>query len=351
MAAAHVYPGRRLILVLASVGAGLSLVLEVVHYRAYAAPGSESFCSLGERLDCSSVALSKYAVLLGVPLPLWGLAGFVAMGLAAWQSSRWLLPLAGLAALAGVVLTGLSAWSIGAFCVSCELVHVLSASLLVLAWRARRELGCPSADHEVSALVFLPPLGLLLAIAFFIPRYWGMFAWTGELPFAHGKTEDGHAWIGAAEPKLTLEEFVDYSCPHCKAATARNLMRLAAHPDELRLVRRFYPRTMCQPRSEARCLAPRIAFCAGEQDRFWQADRWLFVHAEGGRDPSLDDAARDLDLDRARLGECVTRDATFELAVEEWKRARKLRIPGTPYYSDGSKSLTPAQATALIEAL
>jgi uncharacterized membrane protein len=345
------FPGRKLILVLAGVGAALCLLLEVVHYRAYLAPGKSSFCSLGERFDCSSVALSKYAVLLGVPLPVWGLAGFLAIGLGAWQSSRWLLPLAALATLAGVTLTGLSAWGVGAFCVTCELTHALSALLLALVWRARRELACPRDAHDVSALVLLPPLGLLLAVGLLLPPYWGVFAWKGELPFAHGQTADGHPWIGAAQPKLTLEEFVDYSCPHCKAATARSLMRLAAHPKDLRLVRRHYPLTTCQPRSETRCLAARIALCAAEQDRFWQADRWLFVHAEGGREPKLIDAARDLGMDSARLAECVARDSTFELAAAEWKRARKLRIPGTPYYSDGSKIVDPAQASALIDAL
>ena len=46
-----------------------------------------------------------------------------------------------------------------------------------------------------------------------------------------------------------------------------------------------------------------------------------------------------------------SRDATFELAAAEWKRAKKLRIPGTPYYSDGSKIVDPAKAAALIDAL
>jgi uncharacterized membrane protein len=349
--ARRAFPGQKLILALAGVGAALCLVLEHIHYRAYLAPAADSFCSLGEHLDCSSVALSKYAVLLGVPLPVWGLSGFLAIALAAWQGSRWLLPLAALATAAGLGLTALSGWGVGSFCVTCELAHVLSATLLVQSWRARRHLACPLAAYAASARVLLPPLGVLLAVGLFLPAYWGVFAWKGELPFAHGTTTDGHPWIGATQPKLTLEEFVDYSCPHCKAATARNLMRLAAHPDALRLVRRHYPRTMCQPRSETRCIAARIALCAGEQDRFWQADRWLFEHAEGGRELRAEDAAKDLELDAARLAECVSRDATFELAAAEWKRAKKLRIPGTPYYADGGAIVDPAKATALIDAL
>jgi uncharacterized membrane protein len=351
VAVRRAFSGQKLILALACAGAAACLVLEYIHYRAYLVPGADSFCSFGEQLDCSSVALSKYAVLLGVPLPLWGLSGFLAIGLAAWRGSRWLLPLAALATAAGLGLTVLSGSRIGSYCVTCELVHALSAVILVLGWRARRQLVQPLSAPFTSANVLLPSLGVLLGVGFFLPPYWGVFAWHGELPFAHGRTADGHPWIGAAQPKLTLEEFVDYSCPHCKAATARNLMRLAAHPDELRLVRRHYPRTMCQPRSETRCIAARIALCAGEQDRFWQADRWLFEHAEGGHELRVLDAARDLEIDPARLAECVSREATFELAAAEWKQAKKLRIPGTPYYSDGSKLVDPAKAAALIDAL
>ncbi len=42
----------------AALGLALSIWLEVVHYRAYTAPLSSTFCSVGERLDCASVALS-----------------------------------------------------------------------------------------------------------------------------------------------------------------------------------------------------------------------------------------------------------------------------------------------------
>ena len=67
------------ILILAAAGALACIGLEWIHYRAYTAPSGDAFCALGERLDCNSVALSKYAVLLGVPLPVWGLSGFVSI--------------------------------------------------------------------------------------------------------------------------------------------------------------------------------------------------------------------------------------------------------------------------------
>lgn len=347
---ARAFRGRTAILVLSAAGALACLGLELVHHRAYTAPGADAFCAFGERLDCNVVALSRFAVLLGVPLPVWGLVGFVALGLAAWQRSRWLLPLAFAATLAGVVLTGVSAWGVGAFCSWCEATHLISLAILVITWRARHALAGPLWSFD-AVFAFLPALGLLLAARLFVPPYWAVFTWKSELPAAHGRTEDGHPWLGAEQPVLTLHEFVDYSCPHCRLASARTLARLAAHPTELRIVRRHYPLAMCHPRSEARCLAVRIAFCADEQERFWQADRWLFEHAAGGRQPEVARAARDLELDPVRLSSCVASDATFERAVATWKQAKKLRIPGTPYYLSGDRTVTAAGALALIDAL
>ena len=62
--------------------------------------------------------------------------------------------------------------------------------------------------------------------------YWGAFGWKGDVPFPHGKTAEGYPWIGAENPKLVLNEFTDYACPHCKVASTQTLKSLAAHPKE-----------------------------------------------------------------------------------------------------------------------
>jgi len=347
---------RRLAFGLSILGALVCVALEVVHVRAYLAPSLGSFCAFGSRLDCTSVALSRYAVWLDIPLPVWGFAGFLALGIAAFRRSGWLLPLAAVAALAGAGLTALGVFVLGVLCPLCEVVHALCLAILVAAWRARPGLSRlpwarPLAAPEESGLVLLPSLGVLLAALAFVPRYWSVSAWKGELPLAHGKTAEGYPWVGAEQPRLVLEQFVDYSCPHCKAESAQTALRLAAHPGSLRIVRRFFPRVMCSPPEEPRCLAVRIALCADEQDRFWQADRWLFENVEGGVEPSPAEAAEALGLDATRLGECVARPATFERAAAEWRAAKKQHIPGTPYYRVDGRRVSAAEALVLIDSL
>jgi len=337
---------RNALVGLALAGLALSLGLEALHVRAYGAPGASSFCTLTSRFDCTSVALSRYAVIFGLPLPLWGALGFVALGVAAWLGSALLLPLAALAALASVGLLGLELFAVGSICLLCEGVHLVAFALLALAWRNRASFVPWSRDD--AALVLLPPLGAMIALLSFLPPYWGALGWKGELPFADGVTDDGAPWIGARSPKLTLEEYTDYLCPHCKVATARTLRRLAAHPSDIRVIRKQFPLARCRAGQPGSCLQVRMADCALEAQRFWQMDRWLFAHADQVRpDPAL--AAREVGIDAARFTSCVERRETYERAEREWQSADQRKFLGTPTYIVGTKRIAPETVDRWLE--
>jgi uncharacterized membrane protein len=342
---------RRPAVIVATLGLLLSIALELVHHRAYTAPSAASFCSVGEKLDCASVALSRYSVALGVPLPWWGVAGFMALLVAAYRRSRWLLPLSALAALGSTVLLGIELFVLHTVCLLCEGVHLASIALLVLAWRQRSTASDTYGDRESLFFVFAPAAALLVALRLFQPPYWGVFGWKGDVPFAQGKTEQGYPWIGAEQPTLVVHEFTDYSCPHCKVASSRMLKELAAHPTQLRVVRRQYPRMSCPMGVNASCQLARVAYCAQEQDKFWPADRWLFEHATAKYQVDLGVAARDIGLDEGRLRACVVRSDTYERAARDTKEATKRHIVNTPDYIVGDKKLSAEQLKKLIDAL
>jgi uncharacterized membrane protein len=324
---------------LAALGFFLSALLEYLHVKAYGAPGATAFCSAGPALDCTSVALSRYALALGLPLPLWGLLGFTALGLAAWLGSAWLVPLAFGAALASLALLGLELVALHTLCLLCEGVHAVALALAVVAWRNRRSLA-PLRDTDRAALVLLPPTGAMIALLLFLPPYWRVVGFRGELPFAEGVTEDGAHWIGATKPELTLEEYTDYLCPHCRAASDWTLHRLAAHANTIRVVRRQQPAVRCSMLPGS-CERLRFAYCGEEQARFWQTDRWLFAHGEDRTvDPAA--AAKELGLDAARFKSCVERPETYARAEREATEAARRRFAGTPTYVVNGKRIPPA---------
>jgi len=322
-------------------------VLELLHVRAYTSPGALGFCSLGAKLDCAAVALSHWSVLFGVPVPLLGVLGFSALATAAWLGSAWLVPLALAGAALSVALLGVELGSIHALCLLCEAVHGVSIALAIVAVRQRRELA-PLGERDHATLVLLPPLGVLVALVLFLPPYFRTVVWKGDLPFASGVTADGAPWIGAREPKLTLEEYTDYLCPHCRAATAWTLKRLAARPSDIRIVRRQFPLARCSATQHGSCERLRFAYCGGQVGRFWQMDRWLFAH---GDELKLDhaQAARDLGLDAGRLASCVERPETYARAERESDLAAKRRFVGTPTYVVNGKRIPPETADRYLE--
>jgi uncharacterized membrane protein len=334
---------RSWLLALAGAGLLLSLWLELLHVRAYQAPDATSFCAVAAKLDCTTVALSHWSVMLGLPLPLWGALGFLAIGVAAYLRSAWTVWLSLAAALGSVALLVIELFAIGSLCLLCEAVHVVAIALAVVAWRGRAGLAS-LRDRDTAALVLLPPLGIMLGLLLFLPPYFRVFNWKSALPFPEGVTADGSHWIGATSPALTLEEYTDYLCPHCKAATSWTLRQLAKHPKSIRIVRRQHPLVTCSLAHKNSCDRLRVAYCAGEQRRFWQTDRWLFAH---GEDRKLDvaAAARDSGLDLEKLTTCMERSDIRERAVRESAAAVKRRFAGTPTYVVNGKRI-PAQTAA-----
>jgi uncharacterized membrane protein len=325
-------PWRRVVTALAALGIVLSLALEVLHARAYLQPSSDAFCALGGMLDCTSVALSRYSVFLGVPVPLWGGLGFLAILMAAVRRSRWLLPLTTAGAVASLVLLAVEFLAIGALCLLCEGVHLVSFALAALAWKKRSEPSASFGKRDDLVVIFGPPAALLLALFVFMPRYWAVFGWRGDVPFAHGKTAEGHPWLGAKAPKITIHEFTDYRCVHCKAAAGRTLRRLAKDPESVRVVRRQFPRMRCPKRPNFGCVLIRMAYCAEEQGKFWQADRWLFERGSGAVHIDPAELAKAMNLDVGALERCLERPDVALRAAAEAQEGLEQDFSGTPTY-------------------
>ena len=149
-------------------------------------------------------------------------------------------------------------------------------------------------------------------------------------------TEDGHPWIGAKHPNVTVVEFSDYQCPFCNQAHAGMRALLATHPG-LRLVHRHFPLDQaCNPIIDKpfhpyACAYSALAACAGEQNQFWAANDYLFKH---GHDPDpVEPAAfaRAVRVDPTKLGECLEQRA-WAMVRPDVEEAVRLKITGTPTF-------------------
>jgi uncharacterized membrane protein len=335
-------------LLLSGTGFALSLLLEKLHVDTYVAEKADHFCSLGSTLDCASVAASPSSIFLGLPWAVWGALGFLALAIASYRRSRWLLPLSGVSAVVSVVLFFLSAFSIGSICLLCEGVHLTSLALFVLAYRFRNKLEGALSDATEASRILAPPAALAVTLLVALPPYWSSFSWKGEPPFPSGKTEDGYHWIGAEKPEVTIHEYVNYKCPHCKTGSSRTLRELGKNPT-WRIVRHPQPLMRCMKERKASCQGERLVYCAGEQGKFWKADRWLFANVDFNKRFDPQKMVQDLELDGRVFAECFEGPAAFEFNDRAFRSAKKKGLIVVPSYEIDAPGGIPESLKPLAE--
>lgn len=121
---------RWILVVLCVVGIAASSLALREHYREGTSP-----CSINERWDCGIVNHSPYAVLLGVPVALIGIVGYLLLGALAFKRAYRLMLLAALPGLAfSLYLAHIERDLLGVWCIYCVIsLGVISLlTLLVL---------------------------------------------------------------------------------------------------------------------------------------------------------------------------------------------------------------------------
>jgi protein-disulfide isomerase len=103
---------------------------------------------------------------------------------------------------------------------------------------------------------------------------------------------------GPLDASVTLVEYGDFECPHCKNAAGAVKMLVARFEGQVRLVFRNYPLEEIHPHALDAALA---AECAAAQGRFWQMHDLLFDHQPRFDRRQLESYARLLELDMPRF--------------------------------------------------
>ncbi|RLB58753.1 MAG: hypothetical protein DRI90_16335 [Deltaproteobacteria bacterium] len=162
-----------------------------------------------------------------------------------------------------------------------------------------------------------------------------------------GRDEQGHQWVGAAEPKKVVHEFTDYECPFCRKAHMRMRALVSRNPTSLRVVHRNFPldqacnSSITRPFHQRACVLAKVAYCAGQQGRFWEMNDYLFQHASSirKREPSGRQLAERLELDLDKFDCCLTSSEAAEHLKRDIEAGLKLNIRGTPtFVVDGQVS-------------
>ena len=122
---------RWVLVVLAVLGIVVSSLALREHYRTEASP-----CSINAVWDCGTVNHSPSAMLLGIPVAVIGMGGYLFLALLAFRRLYpWMLPFVTFAIVFAVHLADVEAYVLGAWCIYCviSLGIITLLTLLVIA--------------------------------------------------------------------------------------------------------------------------------------------------------------------------------------------------------------------------
>ena len=164
-------------------------------------------------------------------------------------------------------------------------------------------------------------------------------------PREHPNAEDNA--MGDPNAPVTIIEYSDFQCPYCRLFAQQIEPDLIANEITQGKVRFIY-RTMGDFIGQESLDAAEAAYCAGEQNRFWDYHDILFANWQGENVGSftpdrLMQFAQALNLDMDAFRSCFESHKYRERAMQDKQDGLNAGVRGTPSFviiaPDGSKQL------------
>lgn len=358
-----------------------SMYLSLAHYRVYTDIGYSSFCAISKAINCDTVSQSPLSIFLGLPVPIWGAWGyalFLAVAIAAGSTHlrprrlwRILFLLSAVFSLISILLAGISSFVIHSFCVMCVVTYAVNFALLFYTYlipsRFDPQPFIKGLSEDLQALTRRPKLlggataALLAALALvwlLVPAYWAFKPLSNQAGVAGGTTADGHPWIGAPEPEITIVEFADYQCFQCRKMHFHLRRLVSRYPDRIRLVHRHFPMDhqvnplVKEPFHTGSAQMAFLALYAREEGKFWSMNDVLYqAVAQNKGDIEIKMLAEKAGIAPEYLQSALRERADLRQALmRDIREGLRLGITGTPaYVINGEVYLAQIPADILAE--
>lgn len=349
-----------------------------------------SVCNINEVMNCDAVTASKYSALFGVPVALWGLATNLVllyfllvtrfnMVQDREKTSRYALMLSGVTVVASVVM-GLISTTMANLCIFCLSSYALSLitfiSLFFGAWDVKvHNLVEDFKDIFITErwvlgfAVAIPVLAFVGNIMYLESHGYSKISKLSEEKVAYWKVAPVQAFDpeaglvmqkGSGEPVMTIVEFADFRCPHCKHAAPGLHAFTKSHPD-VRLQFKPFPldgncNEAIQGGDGISCGLAAAVMCAEKMNKKgWDTHDFFFEIQETilntpNLDQNLQAAATKLALNFDELKACVQAPETQESIRKMAKEGVTAQIRGTPTIFVNNRLLEGGQLIPILEA-
>jgi protein-disulfide isomerase len=143
---------------------------------------------------------------------------------------------------------------------------------------------------------------------------------------------DGNPSIGPANAKVTIVEFSDFQCPHCRELYEGLKTLLPEHPD-VRFVFKDYPLTQIHPWAETAAIGARCAYIQNPE-AFWPVYSQIFdnqdlLSAENIWE-KLNEFAAQANLDKDTFKSCLASKEAKDAVENNHKEGDTLNVNSTP---------------------
>jgi uncharacterized membrane protein/protein-disulfide isomerase len=340
-----------------------------------------SFCSINDSINCDRVLSSTYARLFGIPVAWFALAAYAGMAAIFGAAAKTgdedvrsrLLGLGAAGVTGALVFSGYMAtvaiFRLETLCLLCMglyTVSLLNIVLTVLAVRVVRAAGGRMPLHPaMAATIFVGGIAAVVVLAWATwPKSTAPLAATIRTPDdvkaadpeffkyfeglpkvdVEGILREGQA--RTLDPaKVTIVEFFDLECGHCRRNHQMMKDLLARRGDQVQLVHRHFPLdaacndivTMSvHPNA---CRAAEAVECAGLQGKHEEMIDILFANQGQLFAENLTRLAGKIGVDKDKLQHCLDEHQTLPVVLADARAGAKLDIKSTPTVFLGGRRL------------
>jgi uncharacterized membrane protein/protein-disulfide isomerase len=352
-----------------------------------------SICNISSTFNCDSVAASRYADLLGIPVALLGLITqvifFILLISARFELSgnnalikRTLFWLSAFTLLMSIVMGGISSFLLGTYCLFCMTAYGLSILQMLGAWKIQDSSPLAHLGEDLSHLfteskwvlilvLLIPGLGWMVNSMMLKSAGMDKIELVIQDSLAEweaGPTQSFQPDRGlfegkaGAEPIMKIVEFADFLCPHCKMASTPLEAFTQAHHDVQLNFKVFALDGTCNKSIPTRgdglrCKLGASVFCAEKlAGKGWPAHHWIFerqdeFHQTTDAKPIVEKMSHDLSLDADKVQSCMNEDSTQESLEAMAQEGAAAHIQGTPTIFVNGKILPRGQFLPVLEGL
>jgi protein-disulfide isomerase/uncharacterized membrane protein len=377
-----------LALINSALAIGTHIYLTQHHYMSKLGLAKDSICNINSYFNCDAISTSSYSEILGIPLALLGafanLYLFVLLfqfylsnekDLTTSSKYKFIQLFSGFILAVSLIMGSISFLLIGKACLFCVFSYALSLSGFLFVQysydKSKNNLGTALQINTKSilSLALIPILSLFFN--FIIKENLNfdrikmiqaerLAFWKTAKEFHFNMSNGLILFPERKDVKMTIVEFADFLCPHCKHASTV-LHDFVKANSQTQLVFKFYPLDpQCNDSLDKnssnghRCQLAGLVYCAESLvKKGWEVHRDIFANQEKIYSSfSLEDYvskySAEFSIDPKQLKDCVQSDTTIDAIKVQAKEGQLANIKGTPAIFVNKKFLEGGQQELIL---